>query len=69
MFKNKNILITGGTGSFGSQFVRVLLKNHQFNKLIIYSRDELKQFEMKNSLSILIILINLDFSSAILEQR
>ena len=50
MFKNKNILITGGTGSFGSQFVRVLLKNHQFNKLIIYSRDELKQFEMKNSL-------------------
>jgi len=46
MFNNKNILITGGTGSFGKQFVRTILKNYKPNKIIIYSRDELKQFEM-----------------------
>jgi len=46
MLTNKNILITGGTGSFGKQFVRTILKNYKPNKIIIYSRDELKQFEM-----------------------
>jgi len=46
MFNGKNILITGGTGSFGKQFVRTILKNYKPNKIIIYSRDELKQFEM-----------------------
>jgi UDP-N-acetylglucosamine 4,6-dehydratase len=46
MFNNKNILITGGTGSFGKQFVRTILKKYNPNKIIIYSRDELKQFEM-----------------------
>ena len=46
MFNDKNILITGGTGSFGKQFVATLLKNYKPNKIIIYSRDELKQFEM-----------------------
>jgi len=46
MFNDKNILITGGTGSFGKQFVRTILKNYKPNKIIIYSRDELKQFEM-----------------------
>ena len=46
MLNNKNILITGGTGSFGKQFVRTILKNYKPNKIIIYSRDELKQFEM-----------------------
>ena len=46
MFNGKNILITGGTGSFGKQFVRAILKNYKPNKIIIYSRDELKQFEM-----------------------
>ena len=46
MLNGKNILITGGTGSFGKQFVRTILKNYQPNKIIIYSRDELKQFEM-----------------------
>lgn len=46
MLNNKNILITGGTGSFGKQFVRTILKNYTPNKIIIYSRDELKQFEM-----------------------
>jgi|TARA_B100001057_G_scaffold501258_1_gene622753 UDP-N-acetylglucosamine 4,6-dehydratase/5-epimerase len=47
MFKNKSILITGGTGSFGKNFVNFLLKKNFFSKIIIFSRDELKQFEMK----------------------
>ncbi|WP_456469823.1 UDP-N-acetylglucosamine 4,6-dehydratase (inverting) [Caminibacter sp.] len=46
MFNDKNILITGGTGSFGKKYTEVLLKNYKPNKIIIYSRDELKQFEM-----------------------
>ena len=46
MFTNKNILITGGTGSFGKQFVKTVLQNYKPNKIIIYSRDELKQYEM-----------------------
>ncbi len=46
MLNGKNIFITGGTGSFGKQFVRTILKNFTPNKIIIFSRDELKQFEM-----------------------
>jgi UDP-N-acetylglucosamine 4,6-dehydratase len=46
MFENKAILITGGTGSFGRQYVRTILGRYQARKLIIYSRDELKQYEM-----------------------
>lgn len=46
MLNNKNILITGGTGSFGQQLVKTVLNYYKPNKLIIYSRDELKQFEM-----------------------
>ncbi len=49
MFNNKNILITGGTGSFGKKYTDILLKNYQPNKIIIYSRDELKQFEMQQT--------------------
>jgi len=47
MFNDKSILITGGTGSFGKQYVRTILKRYSPRKLIIYSRDELKQFEMQ----------------------
>ncbi len=47
MFKNKTILITGGTGSFGKAFLEYLLINHKdIKKIIIFSRDELKQFEL-----------------------
>jgi len=46
MLNNKTILITGGTGSFGKQFVRTILKKYKPKKIIIYSRDELKQYEM-----------------------
>ena len=45
-FKGKVILITGGTGSFGKKFVEILTKFAEPKKLIIYSRDEFKQFEM-----------------------
>ena len=47
MFDNKTILITGGTGSFGKKYVKTILDNYQPKKIIIYSRDELKQFEMQ----------------------
>jgi len=45
---DKNILITGGTGSFGKTMVKELLQKHKCDKIIIYSRDELKQSEMMN---------------------
>lgn len=47
MFNNKSILITGGTGSFGKQYIRTILKHYNPKKIIIFSRDELKQFEMQ----------------------
>lgn len=46
MFNDKSILITGGTGSFGKRWVFRLLSEYQPKKIIIYSRDELKQYEM-----------------------
>ncbi|MES0879095.1 UDP-N-acetylglucosamine 4,6-dehydratase (inverting) [Roseibium sp. SCP14] len=45
-FKGKDILLTGGTGSFGHAFVRMTLERHQPNRIIILSRDEMKQWEM-----------------------
>ena len=50
MFNNKNIFVTGGTGSFGKSFIKKLLTDYKPNKIIIFSRDELKQFEMQNSI-------------------
>jgi UDP-N-acetylglucosamine 4,6-dehydratase/5-epimerase len=47
MLDDKSILITGGTGSFGRQFVRAALKHSKPKRLVIYSRDELKQYEMQ----------------------
>jgi len=49
MFNNKNILITGGTGSFGKKYTEIILSKYKPNKIIIYSRDELKQYEMAQS--------------------
>ena len=48
MLNNKTILVTGGTGSFGHQFVSYVLDNYNPKKIIIYSRDEFKQFNMQN---------------------
>ena len=49
--RNKSILITGGTGSFGNSIVEFLLKKNEFKKIIVFSRDELKQSEMKKRFS------------------
>ncbi|MFA6687834.1 MAG: polysaccharide biosynthesis protein, partial [Desulfuromonas sp.] len=47
MFNNNSVLITGGTGSFGKKFVATILNNYpQVRRLVIFSRDEMKQFEM-----------------------
>ncbi|MDR3255483.1 MAG: UDP-N-acetylglucosamine 4,6-dehydratase (inverting) [Synergistaceae bacterium] len=47
MFNDKSILITGGTGSFGKAFIRELTKRYKPERVVVYSRDELKQFEMQ----------------------
>ena len=53
MLNNKSILITGGTGSFGKRFVsRILIKYKKIKRLVIYSRDELKQLEMSNEINV-----------------
>lgn len=50
MLNNKAILITGGTGSFGNHFTDYVLRHYKPKKIIIYSRDEFKQFNMRNRL-------------------
>lgn len=47
MFTDKSILITGGTGSFGKKFIKTILARYKPRRVIVYSRDELKQFEMQ----------------------
>lgn len=47
MFDNKTILITGGTGSFGQKYIKTILERYKPKRLIIFSRDELKQYEMQ----------------------
>ncbi|MFL0803043.1 MAG: UDP-N-acetylglucosamine 4,6-dehydratase (inverting) [Agarilytica sp.] len=49
MFDNKSILITGGTGSFGKKYTQTILDRYKPQRLIIFSRDELKQFEMQQT--------------------
>ncbi|MFQ5787792.1 MAG: UDP-N-acetylglucosamine 4,6-dehydratase (inverting) [Thermodesulfobacteriota bacterium] len=51
MLNNKSILITGGTGSFGKKCTEIIIKKYKPEKLIIFSRDELKQFEMSQIFS------------------
>jgi len=46
MFNNKTVLVTGGTGSFGRRFIKTVLQHFKPKRLIVYSRDELKQYEM-----------------------
>ena len=48
MFNDRNVFITGGTGSFGKHFIRQILKDYKPNKIIVFSRDELKQYEMQD---------------------
>lgn len=47
IFENKSVLVTGGTGSFGKKFVKTLFEKYNPKKLIILSRDEMKQYEMR----------------------
>ena len=47
--KGRKILLTGGTGSFGKKFVEMTLERRQVERILIYSRDEMKQWEMKNA--------------------
>jgi UDP-N-acetylglucosamine 4,6-dehydratase len=47
MFNDKSVLITGGTGSFGKKYVKTLLANYRPRRIVVFSRDELKQFEMQ----------------------
>ena len=49
MLNNKTILVTGGTGSFGTKFIQTVLERYEPEKVIVYSRDELKQFEMQQA--------------------
>ena len=51
MFKNKSLLVTGGTGSFGNHFIPMTLKKFNPKKIIVYSRDEMKQWNMSNALN------------------
>lgn len=51
MFNDNSILITGGTGFFGKQFIKDILLKYSPKKLIVYSRDELKKFEMQQEFS------------------
>ena len=50
MFDGKSLLVTGGTGSFGKAFVKDVLKNYSLRRLIVYSRDEMKQYEMQQEI-------------------
>jgi UDP-N-acetylglucosamine 4,6-dehydratase/5-epimerase len=49
MFNDKSILITGGTGSFGKEFIKTVLDQYNPRRVIVFSRDELKQFEMQQT--------------------
>lgn len=49
MFNNQTILITGGTGSFGKKYIQIIIEKYKPKKIIVFSRDELKQFEMQQN--------------------
>ena len=50
MFNDQTILITGGTGSFGKRYTKIILERYKPKKIIIFSRDELKQFNMSHKI-------------------
>ena len=49
MFDNATLFVTGGTGSFGRRFVRHVLEHYHPQKLIVFSRDEMKHYEMSST--------------------
>ena len=52
-WSQESILVTGGTGSFGKKFVEIMLRDYRPQRLVIFSRDELKQHEMRARASII----------------
>ncbi|OIQ88348.1 UDP-N-acetylglucosamine 4,6-dehydratase [mine drainage metagenome] len=48
MFNGRSILVTGGTGSFGKKFIRTLIERYHPRRIVVFSRDELKQYEMQH---------------------
>ena len=50
VLNGKNVLITGGTGSFGQRFIDTILKNYDIQRLVVFSRDELKQSQMQKNI-------------------
>jgi UDP-N-acetylglucosamine 4,6-dehydratase len=48
ILRNKSILVTGGTGSFGKKFIKILLERHNVRRVVVFSRDELKQSDMSS---------------------
>ena len=59
MLNGKTILVTGGTGSFGNQFITYVLEHYEPKKIIVYSRDEYKQFIMANKFSSIVSLFKI----------
>jgi UDP-N-acetylglucosamine 4,6-dehydratase/5-epimerase len=51
VFNGKSVFISGGTGSFGRKFANILLERYDLARLVFYSRDELKQFEMQQEVN------------------
>ena len=51
MFDGKSIFVTGGTGSFGRRFIRTVLERYRPRRVVVFSRDELKQYEMQQEQS------------------
>jgi UDP-N-acetylglucosamine 4,6-dehydratase len=49
MLNGKSVLITGGTGSFGKQYIKTILERYEPKRIVVYSRDELKQYEMQQT--------------------
>ena len=50
VLEGSSVLVTGGTGSFGSALITQLLRNHNPSRVVVFSRDELKQYEMRQRL-------------------
>jgi UDP-N-acetylglucosamine 4,6-dehydratase/5-epimerase len=50
MLNHKSILVTGGTGSFGQKFIKHVLEHYEPSRIVVYSRDEMKQWNMANDL-------------------
>ena len=75
MLNKKSILITGGTGTFGQAFVKFIIKKFKIKRLVIFSRDEFKQYEMSkvfllpniHLLDILLVMLEIKIATKLLK--